>query len=76
MNLDVFPGKLLANPGEAGLLDKLHGPFDLRRLHFILEKGVHAKGIHPHVADRERGAGARIWAQPAGDQVANAPHLW
>ena len=52
MDLDVLPGELLPDPAKARISDQLHGQTALVGIDFILQKGVHAKGVD---------AGVRHW---------------
>jgi len=44
VDLNVFPGELLADPAESGIADHLQRPLPLGYLNLLLEKGVDAKG--------------------------------
>jgi len=76
VNLDVFPGELLANPAEARLGDHLHLPLALGRLDLLLQERVDGEGIHVSQGDVGEGLRVGLGARPADEVLPEAEYLF
>ena len=71
----IFPGKLLAQPVEAGRGDHRHRALSLLRFHFLLQEDIDAEGIDARVGHGHEIGGFYARAQQVCCQIAQRLRL-